>query len=100
MNYELWNGTDSESLCIIHNSHFIIQITMATIEVRKKEGESAGSMLFRFSKKIRQSGVLTEARKRQFKHRAVNRRKRRLSAAYREKTKSERTRLKKLGLVS
>ena len=72
---------------------------MGSVEVRKKEGESAGSLLFRFSKKMRQSGVLAEVRKRQFKHRAQNRRKRRLKSAYREKTRLDRVRQKKLGLL-
>ena len=34
------------------------------IEVKKKEGESSSGLLFRFSKKVRQSGVLKEVRKR------------------------------------
>jgi ribosomal protein S21 len=68
------------------------------IEVRKKEGESPNSLLFRFSKKVRQSGVLTEVRKRRFRDRSVNRRKRRLSAIYRTAKRREIARLKKLGL--
>ncbi|OGY97660.1 MAG: hypothetical protein A3A43_01705 [Candidatus Liptonbacteria bacterium RIFCSPLOWO2_01_FULL_56_20] len=70
-----------------------------TIEVKKREGESTGSLLFRFSKRVRQSGVLAEARRRRFRSRPLNRRKRRLSAIYRAKKRSEMVRLKKLGLV-
>jgi ribosomal protein S21 len=69
------------------------------IEVRKKEGETASSLLFRFTKKVRQSGVLAEARKRRFKDRRINRNKRRVSAIYRAAKRAEMERLKKLGLL-
>lgn len=69
------------------------------IEVKKKEGEAASSLFFRFSKKVRQSGVLAEARKRRFTARGGNRRKRRISAVYRAGKRREITRLKKLGLL-
>ena len=69
------------------------------IESKKKEGESSSNLLFRVSKRIRQSGVLTEVRKRRFKSRKVNKRARRLSAIYRTKKREEVARLKKLGLL-
>jgi ribosomal protein S21 len=72
---------------------------MASIEVRKKEGETAANLLFRFGKKVRQSGILMEVKKRQFHKRPINRRKRRLSAQYRQKKKAEYSRLRKLGLL-
>ena len=53
------------------------------IEIRKREGESIGSLLYRFSKKIQHSGVIKEAKKRRFSRRVPNRRKVRLSAIYR-----------------
>lgn len=68
------------------------------IEVKKKENETPGSVLFRFSKRVRQSGVMAELRKRRFRGRAVNRRKRKLSAIYRTEKKDELSRLKKLGV--
>jgi len=71
-----------------------------SLEVKKKEGETGSSLLFRFSKRIRQSGVLTEVRKRQFRRRASNRRQRRVSAVYREGERVKRARLKKLGLLT
>jgi ribosomal protein S21 len=70
-----------------------------SIEVRRKEGESAGSLLFRFSKRVRQSGILVEARKRRFSDRGVNRAKRRNSAVFRAAKRAEMARLKKLGLL-
>lgn len=69
------------------------------VEVKRKEGESSASLLFRFTKKVRQSGVLLETRKRRFEKRLVNRAERRLSAIYRTKKAKEIARLKKLGLL-
>lgn len=36
------------------------------IDIKKKDGESPNSMIFRFIKKVQQSGVLKEAKKRKF----------------------------------
>lgn len=69
------------------------------VEVKRKEGESSASLLFRFTKRVRQSGVLVETRKRRFEKRLGNRRERRLSALYRAKKAKEIARLKKLGLL-
>ncbi|MEK7110746.1 MAG: 30S ribosomal protein S21 [Patescibacteria group bacterium] len=69
------------------------------IEIKKKEGESASALMFRFSKKVRQSGLVTEVRRRRFKKRPENKNKRRLSALYRAGKKVETARLKKLGLA-
>lgn len=68
------------------------------MEVKRKEGENPSALLYRFSKKIQQSGVLREAKKRRFRHRAVNRRKRRASALYREERVKEIKKAKKLGV--
>jgi ribosomal protein S21 len=59
------------------------------IEVKKRENENLNSLLFRFQKRIKQSGVLREARKRRFHSRNVNRIKRRTSALYRSKKERE-----------
>jgi ribosomal protein S21 len=69
------------------------------IEVRKKEGESASTMIYRFTKRIQHSGVLKEAKKRRFSRRPINRNKRRLSALHRETKKKEVERMRKLGLL-
>ncbi|MAF80210.1 30S ribosomal protein S21 [bacterium] len=67
------------------------------IEAHKKEGENIGSFLFRFNKRIKQSGILKEAKKRKFSKRPENKRKRRLSALYREEKEKEIERKRKLG---
>lgn len=69
------------------------------MELRRKEGESISSFLYRFNKKIQQSGVLREAKKRRFHTRPINRLKRKLSALHRETKSREREVAKKLGLL-
>jgi ribosomal protein S21 len=69
------------------------------VEVRKKEGESGASLLYRFSKKIKQSGVLREAKKRRFSKRPVTKRQRRLSALHREQKRKKFEQAKKLGIL-
>lgn len=69
------------------------------IEIRKKEGESPTSHLYRFLKKIKQSGVLKEAKKRKFRDRNVSKRRRKLSALKRVKKRSEFEEKKKLGIL-
>lgn len=69
------------------------------IKVKKREGETNQALVFRFTKRIKQSGVLAEARKRQFKDREPNKRKKRLSAIYRFKKTKEYERMKKLGIL-
>jgi len=68
------------------------------IEVRRKENESINSFLYRFNKKVQQSGILKEAKKRRFRTRPINRRKRRLSALYKVQKEKEIMTLKKYGL--
>ena len=69
------------------------------VKVTKKEGESASALMFRFSKKIKQSGVLKEAKKRRFRARPNNKRKVRLSALHREIKKKDMARLRKMGMA-
>lgn len=69
------------------------------MEIRRKEGESAAALIYRFSKRVKQSGILKEARKRRFRRRSVNRTSRRASALHREVKRQEIQRLKKLGLL-
>jgi ribosomal protein S21 len=69
------------------------------LSVRKKEGETGSSLLYRFTKKIRQSGVLKETKKRRFYKRSQNRAKRKLAAIYREEKKKEVEKAKKMGII-
>ena len=66
---------------------------------KKKEGETIGSLLYRFSKKIQQGGVLVEAKRRRFRGRPQSRLKRKMSALYREEQDKKVARDKKMGLL-
>lgn len=67
------------------------------MNVRKREGESSSSMLYRFSKLIQQSGILKEAKRRRFHVRKNNKRGRKMSALYKENKKKEMDKARKLG---
>ncbi len=53
------------------------------MDMKRREGESASAFLYRFTKKVRQSGILMEAKKRRFRTRPASKLKKRLSALYR-----------------
>ena len=67
------------------------------IQVRKKERETAESLIRRFSRRIQQSGVLRRARKTRFHQPEQSREKRREEALYKVKIRKVIGRLKKLG---
>jgi ribosomal protein S21 len=67
--------------------------------IKRKEGETPSAFLYRFSKKMQQSGILKEVKKRKFHHRTVSRTKRKLSAIYRDAKRKETIKKKKLGLL-
>ncbi|MBN2197992.1 30S ribosomal protein S21 [Candidatus Wolfebacteria bacterium] len=69
------------------------------MEVKRREGESISAFLYRFSKKIQQSGILREAKKRRFRDRPVSKLKKRQSALHREKRKKEVEKAKKMGTM-
>lgn len=69
------------------------------VKVIKKEGESASGMMYRFTKKIQQGGILKEAKKRRFRERPKNRNKRRVLALKREAKKTEILYKKRWGLL-
>lgn len=83
--------------CRTHNRIFLNDIM--AIKVKRKEGETHSSLLFRFGKRIQQSGVLKEAKKRRFRSRPQNRAKRLVSALYREKKRAELEKMRKMGLL-
>jgi len=71
---------------------------MATnIHLRKKDGESNNSLVYRFTKKVVQSGVLKQVKSKRYHERNVNRRKRRASALHREKKRAEIQKAKRMG---
>ncbi len=67
------------------------------IIVKKRDGESPSALAYRFSRKVKRSGVLREARARRFHPRNINRNGRRRSALYRNKRKEQIDTARKLG---
>jgi len=67
------------------------------IEVKRRKNESPTTLIYRFIKRVQQTGVLRESKKRRFQDRSPNRLKRKLSALHRDAKKKEFERLKKLG---
>lgn len=68
------------------------------VEVKKRKSENTTSLLFRFGKKMKQSGLLKEVKKRRFKRRRVNRRKVKEAALYRLQRQKEIALARKYGL--
>ncbi|MEK7565075.1 MAG: hypothetical protein AAB394_00590 [Patescibacteria group bacterium] len=69
------------------------------IELKKKDKESTSNLLRRFTKKVRQSGVLLKARQNRFNVRPKNKLKKKKSALRREKLRGMRAELSKLGEI-
>ncbi len=67
------------------------------MEIRKRKNESVSSFLYRFNKRIQQTGVLKEVKKRRFHSRPVNRSARRNAALYRKTRVETITKAKKQG---
>ncbi len=69
------------------------------LEVKKKEKESSQNLIRRFTKSLRQSGILVRVRKTRFRGRKKSKEMRKRAALRREAMKKEYERLKKLGKV-
>ncbi|MEK7149702.1 MAG: hypothetical protein AAB757_01880 [Patescibacteria group bacterium] len=69
------------------------------LEIKRKEGESNSAFLFRFTKKMQQSGILKESKRRRTLKRGINKNKRRTAAIYRDTKKKEVLKAKKMGLI-
>ena len=70
------------------------------VEIRKRENETTGAMLRRFTRRIQQSGVLIQARKLRFHSGKQTKRAVRARALRRIKMTKERDHLIKLGKLS
>lgn len=67
------------------------------VEVRRRENETTGAMLRRFTRRVQQSGILIRARKGKFYESKPTKRAVRERALRRIKVTKEKTRLEKLG---
>jgi len=68
-----------------------------TLEIKKEERETSQSLVRRFSRRMKQSGILLRARKIRFKKRGKSRQMKKRSALRREQMKREYEKLEKLG---
>ena len=69
------------------------------VEIKRHENETALAALRRFTKRLQQSGLLSEARSHQFRTRPLSAYKQRKSALFRIARHKEYEKLKKLGKI-
>ena len=67
------------------------------VEVKRKQNESTGSLLRRFSRFVQQSGVLLKAKRSQFRMKKMNERREKNAAIMGMHLRELRRRLEKLG---
>jgi len=67
------------------------------MEVKRKPKETVSMMMRRFSQKVRESGILRDAKKSRFKEKEPSKNIRRKQAIERNKRRKEKMRLKKMG---
>lgn len=67
------------------------------LEIRKKEREPSQSLVRRFTKRVKQSGILVRARKIRFREREKSRQMKKRAALRREELKKEYEKKRKLG---
>lgn len=70
------------------------------VEVKKKEGETAESLLRRFSRKVQQSGILIQAKKKKFYESPKSKREIKEVAMRKKQIKERREFLKKIGKLN
>ena len=75
---------------------FASPIIIMALEVRKKDRENSQNLVHRFTKVVRQSGILLELRSKQFKRRAKSALAKKRSALRRVDLIKEKRRLEKL----
>ena len=69
------------------------------LEIKKKESESNESLIRRFSRRVRQSGFLFEVKKNKYRENTPNKRKLHDDALRRNKVRSEKEYLRKIGKI-
>ena len=69
------------------------------IEIKKTDKESSQSVVRRFSRRVKQSGILIQARKNRYYLKKKNEREKKRAALRREQLKKEYQKLEKLGKI-
>lgn len=67
------------------------------VEVKRKDKETVQSLLYRFTRSVQKSGVLTRAKKNRFKERAKSHTAKKKAALRREEMKKHYRLMKKMG---
>ncbi len=67
------------------------------LEVKRQDKESSQGLIRRFTKKLKQSGILVRVRKTRYKDKPKSRQMKKRAALRREETKKEYEKLSKLG---
>ena len=71
-----------------------------SLEIKKEGRETSQNLVRRFSRRMKQSGILLRARKARFKERPKSKQMKKRSALRREELKKEYEKLEKLGKIS
>ena len=69
------------------------------LKVQKKDRETSQNLIRRFTSAVRQSGILTEVKRKRFWRRKISGQKKKESAIRKEQFKREYEKLKKLGKI-
>jgi len=69
------------------------------LEIKKQERETSQALIYRFSRSVKQSGLLLRARKTRFRQHQKSRQMKKKAALRREELKKEYEKLRKLGKV-
>ncbi len=75
------------------------RINKMALEITKKERESSQNLIRRFSKRVKQSGLLMRARKRKYKQRPKSHQLKNRAALRREEKRKEYETMKKMGTL-
>lgn len=67
------------------------------LEAKKQERETSQSLIYRFTKRVKRSGILLVARSKRFRKRSKSHQMKKKAALRREKLRKEYEKLKKLG---
>jgi len=67
------------------------------VQAKRRERESIGSLIRRFTRRVQQSGLLVQARQSRFYTKTKSKRQMKESALHRQKIIAEKERLRKLG---
>lgn len=67
------------------------------MEIKKKPRENVSILLRRFTQKVREGGILINAKKSMFQEKKISRSERRKTALEREKKRKQKQKLRKMG---